>query len=490
MTSFKPFNRFVRFSLRRNRAAWCVLLVLFAAMCAGCGRNTAGADPAQPGDKADEAAPINVRAEAAELRTIKETVVAFGRCEALPDHISSLTPGVEGQVGALLVKVGDTVKQNQPIVQLDMQIAQANLAEKTATRDGLKASLQLLQAPPRAEELKAQESAIEQAKLAFEKAQATVERLRPLLEKQQIPPAQLYEAELGASQAKLQREAAEAQLQAMKLGPRTEAVAEAQSRISTADATVDSAQVQLNLYTLKSPIDGVLDSLTCRLGQTLSPGTAIGEVVDARQLSVVVWLPARQCGRVKLGQAVEVAAQSQSAPASIKSGDDDEATTEDAPLAGKVIFVGRVADAQTGNLPVHVLMDNTDDRFAVGQVVSASITVNEKEDVLAVPVAALMDVGEGSVLDVIRDGKSQRVQPKLGIRDKTWIELAGTDLKDPLKAGELVIVEGGYNLPDGTPVAVKASEPDAAESAGGDTAGESATKAEPKPNAAAHGDPP
>ena len=146
-----------------------------------------------------------------------------------------------------------------------------------ATRDGLKASLQLLKAPPRADELKAQESAIEQAKLASEKAQAAVDRLRPLLEKQQIPPAQLYEAELAAAQAKLQREAAEAQLQVLKLGPRVEAVEEAQSRIYTADATLDSAQLQLNLFTLKSPIDGVLDSLTCRLGQTLSPGMAIGE---------------------------------------------------------------------------------------------------------------------------------------------------------------------------------------------------------------------
>src|SRR6185295_19227834 len=139
------------------------------------------------------------------------------------DRVASLTAGVEGQVAKLLAKVGDTVKQNQPIVQLDAEIAQANLAEKTATREGLKASLQLLQAPPRAEELKAQESAIEQAKLAFDKAEAAVARLKPLLEKQQIPPAQFYEAETAASQAKLQREAAEAQLQVMKLGPRAEA---------------------------------------------------------------------------------------------------------------------------------------------------------------------------------------------------------------------------------------------------------------------------
>jgi RND family efflux transporter MFP subunit len=397
---------------------------------------------------------------------------------------------VDGQVATLLAKVGDSVKQNQPILQLDTHIAQANLAEKTATRDGLNASLQLLKAPPRAEALKAQESSIEQSKLAFDKAQAAVDRLRPLSEKQQIPPAQLYEAELAASQAKLQREAAEAQLQAMKLGPRTEAIAEAQSRIATADATLDSAQVQFNLFTLKSPIDGVLNSITCRLGQTLSPGSSIGEVVDSRQLIVVVWLPARDCARVKIGQAVEVVAGPQSTAPAVKSGDDDEeASDEDAPLAGKVIFVGRVADAQTGNLPVHVSIENIDDRFAVGQVVSASITVNEKAGLLAVPVAALVDVGEGNVINVVRDGKSQRAQPELGIRDKTWVEISGTDLKEPLKAGELVIVEGGYNLPDGTAVSVKSGDSEAAESSS-EATGESPPKSEPKSSAAAQGDPP
>jgi len=159
-------------------------------------------------------------------------------------------------------------------------------------------------------------------------------------------------------------------------------------------------------------------------------------------------------------------------------------------LPGKVIFVGRVADAQTGNLPVHVVIDNTDDRFAVGQVVSARITVNEKAGVLAVPLAALMDVGEGNVLNVVRDGKSQRAQPEIGIRDKTWVEISGTDLKEPLKADELVIVEGGYNLPDGTAVALKSAESDGAAAKTDEKSGEPPPKSEPKSNAAAQGDPP
>ena len=38
-------------------------------------------------------------------------------------------------------------------------------------------------------------------------------------------------------------------------------------------------------------------------------------------------------------------------------------------MAGKVAFVGRVADPQTGNLPIRVLVDNPDGRLTIGQSV-------------------------------------------------------------------------------------------------------------------------
>ena len=70
----------------------------------------------------------------------------------------------------LVVKQGETVKKGQPIVELDKSVALADLAEKTATRDGLKASLALLKSVPRPEERRANELAIEQAKVALERA--------------------------------------------------------------------------------------------------------------------------------------------------------------------------------------------------------------------------------------------------------------------------------------------------------------------------------
>ena len=170
----------------------------------------------------------------------------------------------------------------------------------------LKAALDLLQVEPRPEERKGLEIAVEQAKATVGRAQVAVDRLRPLRARKEVSEAQLYEAEQLLVQAQLQHQSAEAQLQLLLVGPRPEAVEEATARLAAAEEAVNLSQAHLDLLSIRSPIDGVLDSLTCHPGQTIAAGTAIGEVVDTRQLNVVVWLPPPAAAKASAGQSARV----------------------------------------------------------------------------------------------------------------------------------------------------------------------------------------
>ena len=226
------------------------------------------------------------------------------------------------------------------------------------------------------------------------------------------------------------------------IGPRPEAVAEAEGRIKTADALVAFSQAHLDYHTIRAPIDGTLDSLTCHPGQTIAIGTPIGEVVDTRHVFASIWLPTRSALSVRIGQPARVR------PGDARGASPDASAAEEEGLEGKIAFVGRVADPQTGNLPIRVLVDNPQGRLILGESLRVSITVNEGKDVLQVPAAAILDLGEGPVLNVVRDGKAVPLHPEVGTPHGGWVAIAGTDLKE----GEPVIVEGGYNLPEGTPV--------------------------------------
>jgi F0F1-type ATP synthase epsilon subunit len=67
------------------------------------------------------------------------------------------------------------------------------------------------------------------------------------------------------------------------------------------------------------------------------------------------------------------------------------------------------------------------------------------------------------------------LHPEVRTPHQGWIEISGTDLKE----GELVIVDGGYNLPEKTPVKVSDEKAEAKEEA----KTEEETKAEAKEEA-------
>ena len=182
---------------------WWMLVGLLCVGLAGCRKesHTAEAKEEHPGE---EEAHVAVRVEPARRGTVVETVEGLGRSEAIPAKLATLTPAVEGHVHELLVKQGETVTKGQPIVELDKAVALADLAEKTATRDGLKAALALLKSLPRPEERRANELAVEQAKVALERARAAAERLRPLLARHEVSEQQVFEAELAVTRPKLQ----------------------------------------------------------------------------------------------------------------------------------------------------------------------------------------------------------------------------------------------------------------------------------------------
>jgi hypothetical protein len=107
-----------------------------------------------------------------------------------------------------------------------------------------------------------------------------------------------------------------------------------------------------------------------------------------------------------------------------------------------------------------VLVENLHASLVVGETLEVTITTGRRDDVLAVPAAAINDLGEGPVLHAVRQGKTAVLHPRLGMKDAGWVEILETDLQP----SEPVIVEGGYNLPAKTEVKVDAG---AAEGDGG-----------------------
>jgi RND family efflux transporter MFP subunit len=139
------------------------------------------------------------------------------------------------------------------------------------------------------------------------------------------------------------------------------AVRKAEAEERAAKASLDSAEAELEHYRVAAVLDGVVSSLDVYPGVVARPGTTVwGEIVDLRELDVRCELTPDEADRVAIGQTVEVR------------------LTAGKPLAGaSIVFVGPVADAKTGRVPVLVRLPNPDEHLRCGVPLSVRFTTSQ-----------------------------------------------------------------------------------------------------------------
>ncbi|MEO0600529.1 MAG: efflux RND transporter periplasmic adaptor subunit [Myxococcota bacterium] len=124
---------------------------------------------------------------------------------------------------------------------------------------------------------------------------------------------------------------------------------------------------------LAAPFDGVVAERMVTVGELATSASPAFLVVDPDQLRVVTSVPERDLGRVAVDQ-----------PARLVSAYDDAIGT-----TGKVLRIAPVVDASSGTFRVTIGVDDPT-KLRPGQFVTVQIVVDQREDVLVIPKAALL----------------------------------------------------------------------------------------------------
>lgn len=134
-------------------------------------------------------------------------------------------------------------------------------------------------------------------------------------------------------------------------------VEEARAGLEAARARLKSAEVELANTTIKAPFAGVLESRPSELGQYLTPGMAVGTIVDLDPVLVTGFVTEQQVGRIQSGTAATAALP-------------DGGTRE-----GKVRFVAATAEPQTRTFKVKIELPNDDSSIVEGLTAKVSIAL-------------------------------------------------------------------------------------------------------------------
>jgi HlyD family secretion protein len=76
----------------------------------------------------------------------------------------------------------------------------------------------------------------------------------------------------------------------------------AKAQLDQAKVAKQMAQAQLGFLTVKSPLDGTVVSVVGNAGENATPGSALAVVSDLSNLTITIYVPEDQIGKVSIGQ--------------------------------------------------------------------------------------------------------------------------------------------------------------------------------------------
>lgn len=252
---------------------------------------------------------------------------------------------------------------------------------------------------------------------------------------------QRSEAALGRSRVQSQRLHALAAAQAVSQQHRDDASAEyeqARAAVNEARAILARRQLDLRYATVSAPIDGRIDQAL------VSEGALVG-VADAEPMAVVqqidqVYVDVRQPAS-QLEALQRSAVGSAELPVTIIG-----AAGKPLSERGRLLFSGVNVDARTGDVILRILVDNPGRQLLPGMYVRARVPRGAPASAMLLPQQAVLRSAGGQAYAWVigADGKAViRTLEIDGSVDRQWLVRQG------LKAGEKVVVEGQERLQEG-----------------------------------------
>jgi multidrug efflux pump subunit AcrA (membrane-fusion protein) len=420
----------------RHRLAVLALAVLLGSPPSGCRQ----AAPEEADEDLLPKAPVPVRAVQAEVTTLRPSVDLVGTLVALPECTTTVSPQVGGWVQKVLVVEGATVQAGDELVLLDRRLAEVEVAKVAASVAEKEAVLARLKRGYLPQELEMARQEVRKCQETMDSLRAELAALEPLRQNKEVPELQYQKAASSLHAAEAGHAAAEARLRLLEAGTPREEIAEAESRVAIANAELAAAKLNLELCRILSPTAGTVTQLLARQGTFVERSTPLLTIVDLSRMFMQVRVPSVHMAQLQVGAQVDVRITS----------------NPDAVLRGQVARISGQADPASGDVDAFVLVTNGEGVLRPGLACRGRVWLPDLPDVLAVPVAAVADHAGTPVVTVARDGKAHEIEVQLGVQTLDQVQVTMG-----LAAGDWVITEGGYGLPENCPVRIQSESPSA-----------------------------
>ncbi|WP_027133353.1 efflux RND transporter periplasmic adaptor subunit [Geminicoccus roseus] len=203
-----------------------------------------------------------------------------------------------------------------------------------------------------------------------------------------------------------------------------------QADLAESEVDLQLKQLNLDLLTIRAPFAGRLERHQVALGQYVTPGTAMVDLVDPDDLAADIQVPERLLEQVRQGASVTF-----------------QSNASGQTFDGDVIFISAVIDPSTRTFAVRTSLKDPEKQLRPGLFGSLRLATGARRSTLVVPEEALMQQLTGASVYRVADGKAHLVQVQTGTT-----AAAGVEITHGLEAGDQVVTSGQFRLRDGDAV--------------------------------------
>lgn len=209
---------------------------------------------------------------------------------------------VPGRLKERLVDEGQQVKIGQIVARLEDDELKDERTVRSADQQAAQAALADLKAGSRQEEIAASAATLARLKAEAERAAQDATRAEALFKKEVIPRKELDAARAAKDATAAAVREGDERLKLVKVGPRPDAIKQAQARLEGAAAARSLADTRLSQAVLAAPISGTVMAKHAEPGELLAAGSPVITVAKMDEVWVRAYLPETQLGKIKLGQ--------------------------------------------------------------------------------------------------------------------------------------------------------------------------------------------
>lgn len=239
----------------------------------------------------------------------RDRIFASGVVEGLTENIE-LRPQLAGRVVAVLVKPGEVVEKETPLVKLDDREYRQQLELASAQLEMAVAQLERLQNGHHDEERR-QAAAEARAKIArLKQARRAWERIEQLRRESAIAQQQADDQQYQVETVTAEVEAAQARLAFLQSPPRPDEVRHARAKVKAAEAEMELARIHLDRCILKAPCRSRILDVEIEPGELTGPESKQPSVTlaDTSRLRIRAFVEELDAPRVQVGQPAKVTA--------------------------------------------------------------------------------------------------------------------------------------------------------------------------------------